>query len=793
MSPDLFYKHEQPRRDLGRTLQGVLLTGALLGMLGLTISCGGGGGSSVPPSTPSTTGLVVGKVQNYISGQVISGATVTDGTTSTTTTADGTYALHVAPSDRKQLTVAASNFGNTQRITNIVGGETNHVDVALLPATVINIPDLASEVTLGVPRSPAQVVIPANGLVPSGGGTTQFPVKASLTPIDPSTNPGLMPGDYTTSTGQKLESFGALDVYFIDSTGAPLNLAPGKLATIRIPLASFHWVGTPPPAVPAWYYDTVSGRWVQEGNLSLAGAGLDQYYEGTVGHFSTWNADAVMDTAFITGIVVRNNGSVVAGATVEGQGSDYVGYTSVLSADDGSFKLPVKANATTHVTASLGYLVSPTPVISSTSGAGTTSTPLATTLPVLHSIVVDGFLNLTGTLRDFSPSAPYQFPYASTTSLTTNGTFDSDTGWTMGAGWAAAGLVAQRSSGSASSDLSQDQAIAQYVSYDVTYTISNWTAGTITVIIGGTSGTARSANGIYVERITCGSDGNPKLVFRADATFSGDIDNVSVVDPHPPAVTIDASTPFPLYTGHPILASSDGPWWNPDFEMSNTWMGAFTGLVNVTLGANNKPVFTGQVWDSGGIHSTNSFDAWWTDFPYPHGPSDAQAYQKQYTIPLAEVLPATVPPTYMYDNQVQFPIDGQLQGNYIFNNTGSTSGTRGTIPTAPEDHLSHNFHYTYELHITFTYKSGQVFTFIGDDDVWVFINKKLVIDLGGVHSSLPGTITLNASAKSTDEVNLNLVDGQEYQFDFFYAERHTTQSHMKITTSIPLNSSTIPN
>jgi fibro-slime domain-containing protein len=85
------------------------------------------------------------------------------------------------------------------------------------------------------------------------------------------------------------------------------------------------------------------------------------------------------------------------------------------------------------------------------------------------------------------------------------------------------------------------------------------------------------------------------------------------------------------------------------------------------------------------------------------------------------------------------------------------------------------------VHSTFTYQGGEVFNFTGDDDVFVFVNHKLAIDLGGVHSAKNKVLNLDQQKSQ-----LGITQGGTYDFDFFYAERHTTSSDMAITTSIQL-------
>lgn len=89
----------------------------------------------------------------------------------------------------------------------------------------------------------------------------------------------------------------------------------------------------------------------------------------------------------------------------------------------------------------------------------------------------------------------------------------------------------------------------------------------------------------------------------------------------------------------------------------------------------------------------------------------------------------------------------------------------------------HNYGYTMKIQAQFEYVKGQYFEFYGDDDVWVFINNKLVVDIGGQHQETSGSVNLD---------KLGLEEGKTYPFHIFYAERHKDESNFKMRTSIDL-------
>jgi len=169
------------------------------------------------------------------------------------------------------------------------------------------------------------------------------------------------------------------------------------------------------------------------------------------------------------------------------------------------------------------------------------------------------------------------------------------------------------------------------------------------------------------------------------------------------------------------------------------------GIVQSNLGADGKPVYAGTP-TTATTNGQAAFDQWYRDVP---GVNQSMSHSITLNDPDNDGV-------FTYADNTFFPIDHLLLGN---------------------EGRSHNYHFTYELHSQFTYVGGEVFSFAGDDDLWVFIDDQLAIDIGGVHPVRYGSVSLDT---------LGLTVGDTYDFDLFFAERHTVKSNFRIDTSMVL-------
>ncbi len=264
---------------------------------------------------------------------------------------------------------------------------------------------------------------------------------------------------------------------------------------------------------------------------------------------------------------------------------------------------------------------------------------------------------------------------------------------------------------------------------------------------------------------------------------------------------------------------------HPDFENGVTGqLEATLGMVEEMLDVDGKPVYTGN---AGWVDSAQSFSEWFRDEgasvsvpsiltlydngnggyvnrwgedgePYPYytdavwcGPGGSECSQ----CTAAEYDICLDPCTYWGEENTDAcgvqsePMDGNPVFFPLDDVPGADPVAIAQLPPPyadswPEENppIEHNFAFTSEVRYWFEYDASRTYTleFLGDDDVWVFLNDRLAVDLGGIHTPVEGTLQL---ATAQDAARYGMEDGNVYEVVVFHAERQTTCSSYKLTLS----------
>jgi hypothetical protein len=185
--------------------------------------------------------------------------------------------------------------GSRSIITN--GGASNYVTIQLIPRNATGSFPAPTGGKVAVGPGDTATFLASSVVTAATGAAYTGMVYVYATYLNP-TDPNLykyMPGDLRGigSDGNEtaLQSFGMMDVEMQDASGNKLQLAAGQQATLTMAIPD-SLQAIAPAAIPLWYFNDSTGKWIQQGTAARAG----NNYIGQVGHFTYWNCDAPMGT-----------------------------------------------------------------------------------------------------------------------------------------------------------------------------------------------------------------------------------------------------------------------------------------------------------------------------------------------------------------------------------------------------------------------------------------------------------------------------------------------------------------
>lgn len=267
-------------------------------------------------------------------GNPLAGAQIVAGSSSTESTAIGTFALDNVDALERLGTMTVSRPGYVTLTKSWVPTEGGaFLEIQLMDASVNA--TISSGMASVVEEEGLEIDF-AGAFVAADGSAYTGNVQVSVQHLaadDPATQremPGMLYGQEATESGTGLQTYGMLGVQLTDMAGNELQLAANEPASIRMPIAESQ-LATAPMAVPLWHLDEEAGIWIEEGMAYRNG----DFYEGTVSHFSFWNIDYPIDTVTACIDVTSTTGSVPAGTnfrvTSPSLGTSYAPFNAVGS------------------------------------------------------------------------------------------------------------------------------------------------------------------------------------------------------------------------------------------------------------------------------------------------------------------------------------------------------------------------------------------------------------------------------------------------------------------------------
>lgn len=251
-----------------------------------------------PIDTPVDLGS---KVNTSVSGFVtdeneapVQGATVKVGLQTLTTDEYGYFEVSNVEVTKNAATVTVNNSGYFPGIRTFIAaaGKASFVRIKLLPKTNNGTISAVNGGSVTLPNG-LKISLPANAVVNAASNAAYSgTIHVAAQWIDPTAADldRIMPGDLraidANNTMKLLTTYGMAAVELTGGSGEKLQVAPGKKATLTLPLPS-SIAGSAPASIPLWYFDENIGLWKQEGSAVKTG----NTYEGEVSHFSFWNCD----------------------------------------------------------------------------------------------------------------------------------------------------------------------------------------------------------------------------------------------------------------------------------------------------------------------------------------------------------------------------------------------------------------------------------------------------------------------------------------------------------------------